>query len=112
MADYTDDAELLKRQRQFLEETERIIRETNREILHAGIPELDQQSFVRLARQVAQLRASYLQAALVKGGTEAAGWAEKLRAHRLALEEGLEAFEALQRAIKRGYVDIGVTEAA
>ena len=104
-----DDGELLRRQRHFLEQVERKIATVNREILHAQIPELDQASFVRLAEQVARLRAAYLQTALgvAKNGESEAAVVEELRRRREAYDEARLAFEALQRAIERGYVDIG-----
>lgn len=112
MHQHTDDTALLRRQRTFVDEIERSIRAANREILHERIPELGQQSFVRMAHHVAHLRASYLEAALAtEGDPGAAGWAKRLREHREAYEEAREAFEALQRAIERGYVDIGLREA-
>lgn len=108
MINLSDDAALLRRQRQFLHELERSVREANRAIIHARIPELDQQRFVELAERVAQLRASYLECALagMAGGEPSVPVAE-LRQHREAYEEATHAFDALQRAIERGYVEIG-----
>ena len=106
-----DDTALLRRQRAFIDDIERNIRAANREILHARIPELDQESFVRLAHHVARLRASYLESALAaEGSSDAASWVNALRDQRQAYEEAREAFDALQRAIERGYVDIGLKE--
>lgn len=103
-----DDAALLRRQRQFLEEVERKIAEANREILHERIPELNKDSFVDLAKHVARLRATYLQVALEgKEGEDANEFVQELRRRREAYDEARDAFEALQRAIQRGYVDIG-----
>ena len=107
-----DDAALARRQLQFLHEIEKSIRGANLEILHARIPELNKESIVQLAVVVAQLRASYLQGALQLARSDAAAedWAEQvatLRLHREAYEEARDAFEALQRAIERGYVDVG-----
>ncbi|HUE97145.1 MAG TPA: hypothetical protein VMN39_10820 [Longimicrobiaceae bacterium] len=103
-----DDAALLRRQRQFLEEVERKIAEANREILQEHIPELNQARFVSLAKQVARLRAAYLQAALgAQDETDPETFVRELRSRREAYDEARDAFEALQRAIQRGYVDIG-----
>lgn len=115
--DNMDDAVLLRKQRRFLEQIERSIREVNRRIIHERIPEVDQEGFVRFASQVALLRARYLQAALEAGiaapeGVETGGWPAVLRQHREAYLEAREAFEALQRAIERGYVDMGLAGAA
>lgn len=107
-----DDGELLRRQRHFLEQVERKIATANREILHGEIPQLDQASFVRLAEQVARLRAAYLRSALggIEGNSLDGPAVEELRHRREAYDEARHAFEALQRAIERGYVDIGMAE--
>lgn len=107
-----DDAALLRRQRLFLEEIERSVRESNRELIHDRIPVLDREGFVHFARVVARLRAAYLEAAFLASEHEdlaqsQPGWVERLRGHREAYEEARLAFEALQRSIERGYVDIG-----
>ena len=105
------DTEFLKHQRHFLHEVERGIREANLEIIHGLIPELDKESFVRFATVVARLRATYLQAALQLGNAAENEPAHstalgELRRHREAFEEARAAFDALQRAIERGYVDM------
>ena len=106
-----DDTALLRRQRTFIDEIERSIRSANREILHERIPELNQQSFVRMAHHVARLRASYLEAALdSEQDPPPPEWVARLREQREAFEEARAAFDALQRAIERGYVDIGLRE--
>lgn len=110
-----DDAALMRKQRQFLDQIERSIREANRRIIHDRISELDQEGFVRFAHHVARLRAAYLQAALEvgldAGEDEPASWIVSLRRRREAYEEARDAFEALQRAIERGYVDMGLPAA-
>lgn len=111
MQELQEDAILLRRQRQLLHEVEQGIREANRDIIHGQIPELNRESFVRFALVVARLRASYLQAALQlsEGPAElddAPVWLAGLRERRQAYEEARDAFDALQRAIERGYVDI------
>lgn len=108
--DSLDDTEFLKQQRHFLHDVERGIREANLEIIHALIPELGQESFVRFATVVARLRASYLQAALRLSNAPdeptCATELDELRRRREAYEEARAAFEALHRAIERGYVDM------
>lgn len=110
--DTTADAALLRKQRHFLEQIERSIRAANRGIIHERIPELGQEGFSEFAQRVARLRASYLQAALEAGSRmeddEHSPWVEALRRHREAYEEARDAFEALQHAIERGYVDMGL----
>jgi hypothetical protein len=106
-----DDTEHLKHQRHFLHEVEKGIREANVAIIHGLIPELGPDSFLRFATVVARLRADYLQAALHLSRAveqdaardEALG---ELRRHREAYEEARAAFDALQRAIEKGYVDM------
>lgn len=107
--EYSDDAALMRRQRQFVDEVERSIRHANREVIHARIPALDETSFVKLAREVARLRADYLEYALAAVDRhDSAETSAELRLRREAYEEATHAFEALQRAIKRGYVEIGL----
>ena len=107
-----DDEQLLRQQRFFLAELERDIRRINREIIHERIPKLSRQCFVELGRGVAERRAEYLRQA-IELGRSAPGSAEQAAA--LAAMPGLrhnyhesrEAFAALERAIERGYIDIG-----
>ena len=104
------DAALLRRQNQFLHEIEQGIRQANREIIHARIPELDRDRFLEFALLVARLRAGYLEAALGiasddEGDTALESFA-LVRRKRQAYEEAREAFDALERAIQRGYVDL------
>ncbi len=100
---------ILMAQKRFLNEVEQGIRAANREVVHKLIPTLDNDSFFGLAVAVAKLRANYLEAALrmsrAKEPTNPATIAE-LRTKRELYDEGRLAFEALQRAIERGYVDI------
>lgn len=109
--DTMEDAAVLRRQRQFLHEVEQGIRTVNREVIHARIPQLTAESFERFARMVARLRAVYLEAAMVLvsrdevDGLSPAAFAA-LRHHRESFEEARDAFDALQRAIERGYVDL------
>jgi len=96
-------------QKRFLSEIEQGIRAANREVIHAAVPELNRASFFSLAVSLARLRASYLQAALQILCTpedEIPPLLDDLRHRRESFEEGSKAFEALERAIERGYVDI------
>ena len=97
-------------QKRFLSEIEHGIQAANREVIHAAVPELNKQSFFGLAVALAKLRASYLQAALQILRTpepEIPALLDDVAHRRQAFEEGSKAFEALERAIERGYVDIG-----
>lgn len=106
------DAEALRRQRRFLEEVEMAIRGANREIIGHTLPDLNRDSFIRLAVSVARLRADYLAALL------ATDWAHPddtachdLRRRREMYEEARDGFDALRHAIERGYADLTETEA-
>ena len=103
---------ILMAQKRFLNELEQGIRAANREVVHTLIPALDKDSFFGLALAVAKLRANYLEAALrmsrAKEPTSPILIAE-LKTKRELYDEGRLAFEALQRAIERGYVDIAET---
>jgi hypothetical protein len=95
--------------KRFLSEIEHGIQAANREVIHAAVPELNRASFFNLAVALAKLRASYLQAALQILRTPDAAiptLLDDLKQRREAFEEGSKAFEALERAIERGYVDI------
>lgn len=100
------ESDQIRQQRKFLHDVEAAIRDANRRIIHAKIPNLDRQSFVAFATRVAELRAAYLEAALALAGSGAPP-SELLAARRVAFEEARDAFAALERAIERGYVDIG-----
>ncbi|MBI3709097.1 MAG: hypothetical protein HY246_15680 [Proteobacteria bacterium] len=113
---HSEESVLLVAHHRFLEEVERAIQAANREIIHKQIPELNKDAFYRLAITVAQMRAYYLEAALraASFGAAAPASAEAfagLRAHREKYEEARQAFEALQRAIEQGYVDLREDEA-
>jgi hypothetical protein len=101
----------IRQQQKFLHDVESGIRDANRRLIHAKIPNLNRQSFVAFATAVAALRAEYLEAALALAnaqGDEAKGMVLRtLRTRREAFEEARDAFAALERAIERGYVDMG-----
>ncbi|MDP6883537.1 MAG: hypothetical protein QF830_05325 [Rhodospirillales bacterium] len=106
MAEFTGDPEQLRVYTRFIEEIEMALRAANREIIGNQIPELDKECFFRLAVAVAKLRADYLKAVLSldweADGIDIAGVQDK----RTIYEEASKAFEALERTIERGYVDI------
>lgn len=64
MADFSGDPEQTRVYRRFIEEIEMALRAANREIIGKQIPELNKESFFRLAVSVAKLRADYLKAVL------------------------------------------------
>jgi hypothetical protein len=99
----------LAAQRQFLEKLEMAVQVANREVIHKLIPNLNQETFQQLAVMVARARASYLEAAIKlansPGGCDA-GCLEDLKSKREMYEESRSAFDALERAIERGYVEM------
>ena len=84
----------------------------NREVMKAAkLPSVNQESVLPLAVSVARLRAEYLKAALSLGASgrndlPVEAELSELSKHRQAYEEGVAAFEALMRAIERGYIGI------
>ena len=109
MPQHSEDYKRLLAQKHFLEEIEQGIEMANQEIIHASIASLGRERFLKFAVTVAKLRAQYLLAAfqLFVGESEPdpAGVA-KLREKREMFEEALSAFEALRRAIEKGYVGV------
>lgn len=102
-----DDTQALRVQRKFLYEVELAVREANRAIIHEKLPKLDKATFVRFAKVVAQYRAAYLTKALeVSTHPLTPHQMADLKALREAFEEARAAFDALHRAIVRGYVDL------
>ncbi len=104
-----DDA---KKRTQFQLEMEQAIALANREVMKsAELPPVKQDTVLPLAIAVARLRAEYLKSALKVGShnrNEPLVEAEliELSKDRKAYEEGVAAFEALMRAIERGYIEI------
>ncbi len=101
-----------KKRTQFHLEMEQAIALANREVMKsANMPAVEQNTVLPLAIVVAQLRAVYLKAALsihTPGRNEPPVEAELagMRKHREAYEEGVAAFDALMRAIERGYIEL------
>ena len=111
MQDLYDEPALRRLQRQLNHEVEHTIRESNRDMIHAVIPVLDKDRLTALAETVARLRAGYLTLALRLTEPENAagpssGVLAELRASREAYDESRLAFEAVQRAVERGYLEL------
>ncbi len=111
MPDGISDRQRLRAEQIFFEELEQGVRSANREIIGARIPELNKDTIHGLAVMVGRLRASYLELAFkmcaAGNGTEPdASFVEGLRARRQMFEEARDAYEALRRAVERGYIDI------
>jgi len=104
------DSKGLAAQHQFAEQMEISVALANREVIHRQIPNLTSKTFHELAVMVARFRASYLEAAIRLSNAadpyDARGLAD-LKHMRELFDEGRAAFEALERAIERGYVDFG-----
>jgi hypothetical protein len=104
------DSKELAAQRQFIEKLELAVVAANREVIHKTIPNLSQATFQSLAVMVARHRAHYLEAAVKLAGApgqhDPAAFAD-LKQKREFFEESRAAFDALERAIERGYVEIG-----
>jgi len=113
---HSDDYYDLVAQRRFLDEVENGIRMVNRELIHENIPDITQDRFLKFAVMVSRLRASYLAAAfeLVDSGAQIPDddIIADLRSKRERYDESVQAFEALRRAIERGYVDVSKEAAA
>jgi hypothetical protein len=104
------DPKELAAQRQFIEQLEMAVTVANREVIHGQIPDLTPAVFQQLAVMVARFRANYLEAAIkLSNSANSCDTAclEDLKHKRQLYEEGRAAFEALERAIERGYVDMG-----
>jgi len=108
------DINAVARQASFVHEVEATVRAANQAVIHDGLPQLDRDAVTRLAVAVAKLRTRYLQAALGLIAHEDgvppdyADISSVTRA-RVMYEEALHAFDAVTRAIERGYVEVGPT---
>lgn len=102
-----EDANQLRMQKQFTEQIDQIVHATNREVIHALIPRLDRDTFAKMAHGVASLRVKYIAAATqlaVQPFTTQQS--EQLKMMRENFEEARSAFDAVKRAIIRGYIDL------
>lgn len=90
-------------------EIEHAIKSINRDLIGEATGDIDRQAFINCARMVACLRARYLHTVLVLGRdchSECIDTASalKLKSLREAYSEALEGFNALEHALKRGYI--------
>jgi len=105
------DADLLARQKHFLDQLEQAIRVANRQIIHKHVPKITKDDVLKLAMTVGEIRARYLEASLKlidreEGVMPDASEITRLSRARETFDEVVAAFEALRRAIERGYVDV------
>lgn len=93
----------------FLENLEAAILEANCEVMGKAIPHLNQESFLKIAVRVAELRADYIKFGLqvAEHRHPDADTIGKLEGLRKAYEEMVHVFEAAERVIERGYVKLG-----
>lgn len=103
-----DDTNSLRLQKQFTEQIDHIVHDTNRDVIHAAIPRLDKATFARMARSVATLRVKYIAMAVQLSAAEpfTAQQAAQLKQMREQFEEARTAFDAVKRAIIRNYIDL------
>ncbi|MBP2231508.1 hypothetical protein [Azospirillum agricola] len=95
--------------RRFLENMDAAILEANCEVIGRELPNLNRDTFLRMAVRVAELRADYLRAGIKAADSrhpDAAAVAELARL-RAAYEEMQSVYEAAERVIERGYVKLG-----
>jgi hypothetical protein len=107
LAPEESDPAFAHKRRRFVDGLERAIAEANREIIGRAFGELDREAFLRLALRVAELRASYLeQGLLMAQGHPDRAAIDLLAERRRAYEEMRQVFEAAERVVERGYVDL------
>jgi hypothetical protein len=105
-----EDSAQQRKQRQFLDAVEHSVHDINHEVIHAILPRMDKTTFMKMARSVAQIRIKYIAAtaaALASGEAPSPQQAAQLKQLREQFEESRTGFDALKRAISRGYIDVG-----
>lgn len=93
----------------FLREVEHTIVTLNREVLSGVLGTITRARMSELAMSVARLRGAYLRSALDAQWSEDSPETAALRTQRESYEEALAAFDALERAVERGYVEVDAT---
>jgi HEPN domain-containing protein len=112
LAPEESDPAFAQKRRRFLDGLERAIAEANREIIGRTLAPgegncFERETFLRLAVRVAELRAHYIAEGLaVAAGHPDPPAIERLAQARRAFEEMREVFEAVERVVERGYVDL------
>jgi hypothetical protein len=94
----------------FRDEVEMAIFNANTEIIDRETPGFTRDSFMKLAIAVAEARARYIKVAIevaaVAGKTPPREMIDALAEARRAYDEILHAFQAVERAIERGYISV------
>jgi len=103
-----DEANMLRMQKQFTDLVDHIVHDKNREVIHAVIPRLDRATFSKMAHSVANLRVKYIALSVQLASAEpfTPQMAGQLKAMREQFEEARAGFDAVKRAIIRGYIDL------
>ncbi len=93
----------------FREGLDTAIMEANSQVIKQGIPSLDQETFLRIAVRVAEMRTDYIKLGIQISEHRNPDPAsiQKLATLRQAYEEMTSVFEAAERVIERGYVKLG-----
>ena len=111
MSAQVSDREQLRSKKHFFDELETGIRIANQEIIGACVPDLNKKKIHAFAVLVSRLRASYIALAFKmctsgEDGEPDPALIESLRTRREMFEEARDAYEALRRAIERGYIEV------
>ena len=110
MAKHSDDYRQLMAQQKFLQDIEQGIRIANREIIHERLPTITEDMVLKFAVTVSRFRADYLESAfkmiIESGSLPGADVMTELSERGEAYLLARNAFDALQKAIERGYVDL------
>lgn len=103
------DAGANHRIRHFLEAMDSAILEANLEVIGREIPNLNRDSFLRIAVRVAELRADYIRTGMkvAEARHPDSASVEELVRLRKAYEEMQSVYESARRVIERGYVKLG-----
>lgn len=104
---FADDEKL----RRLQHELDHKIRVINQETIGAITGQVTMAQYTALARAVSRLRASYLKAALELGKASEEGetigrQTAQLKALREAYQEAMQGFDALEHALRRGYINL------
>ena len=94
-----------KTSNRFLLEIEEAIIKANRQAVKERLGPLDRTRFLELTQQIAKVRADYLHAAFYAPWSTSSEPSEDLRAKRSRYEEAVAAYDALERAVERGYIE-------
>jgi hypothetical protein len=90
----------------FLLEVEAAIVDANRRAIRQRLQSVSRRQFEALAARVAELRADYLAAAFGCDWTVESVNESDIGHKRRLYDEAVAAFDALERAVRRGYVEI------